>query len=235
VVVTTDYFTLSESHYAPATSGVKLTMGATLKLVPDQDIPRNIAMRGTWNNYVVYLPTRGANGQLEKQIALIAQNKDVSVGYLPMTSSNIVDLSFKYLGDTYGWGGMLDSVDCSALVRNVYKCFGLEMPRNTNWQKEVPGTCLNINDCDTPTKAAAIAQCMPGTPLYMPGHTMIYLGTKEGTSYVISALGSTSDSSGELDVKSQNTVAVTPIIVRRKNGTTWLENINGIVTPWSLK
>ncbi|MCR5195812.1 MAG: C40 family peptidase [Pseudobutyrivibrio sp.] len=234
VVVTNDYFTLSESHYAPATSGVKLTMGTTLKLVPDKDVPRNIATRGTWNNYVVYLPTRDANGNCVKQMALIAQNKDVSIGYLPMTSANMVKLSFDYLGDTYGWGGMLDSVDCSAFVGNVYKCFGIDMPRNTNWQKEVPGTCMNIEAMDTATKAATISQCIPGTPLYFAGHTMIYLGTVDGTSYVISALGSVVDSTGYLDVKQENTVAVTPLTVRRKNGTTWLENINGIVEPWKL-
>jgi len=234
IVVTTDYFTLSESYYSPSTSGVKLTMGTTLKLVPEWEIPRNIAMRGTWNNYVVYLPTRDAYGQCVKQIALIAQNKDVSIGYLPMTSENIVSLAFKYLGDTYGWGGMLDSVDCSALVRNVYKCFGLEMPRNTSWQKEVPGTCLNVAEYDNETKTTLISQCVPGTPLYLPGHTMIYLGTVNGVNYVISALGSTSDSNGYLDVRTENTVAVTPITVRRRNGTTWLENINGIVEPWKI-
>ena len=166
IVVTTDYFTLSESHYAPSVSGVKLTMGTTLKLVPESEIPRNISMRGTWNNYVVYIPTRGADGSCVKEIALIAQNKDVNEGYLPMTSANAVDLAFKYLGDTYGWGGMLDSVDCSAFVRNVYKCFGLEMPRNTNWQKEVPGTCVNVGEYDSASKAALISGCTPGTPLY---------------------------------------------------------------------
>ncbi len=234
VVVTDDYFTLSESHYAPATSGVKLTMGTTLKLVPDKDVPRNIANRGTWNNYVVYLPTRDANGNCVKQMALIAQNKGVSVGYLPMTSANMVNLAFDYLGDTYGWGGMLDSVDCSMLVCNVYKCFGVDMPRNTNWQKEVPGTCMNVEAMDAATKAATISQCMPGTPLYFSGHTMIYLGNVNGTHYVISALGSVVDSTGYLDVKLENTVAVTPLSVRRKNGSTWLDNINGIVEPWKL-
>jgi hypothetical protein len=63
---------------------------------------------------------------------------------------------------------------------------------------------------------------------------MIYLGTVNGTSYVISALGSTADSEGYLDVRVQNTVAVTPLTVRRKNGTTWLENINGVVMPWAI-
>lgn len=234
IVVTDDYFTLCESHYAPATSEVKLTMGTTLKLVPDWEVPRTIATRGTWNNYVVYLPTRDTNGNLVKQMALIAQNKDVHVGYLPMTSASIVDLAFKYLGDTYGWGGMLDSVDCSAMVRNVYKCFGLEMPRNTNWQKEVPGTCINVGEMDVASKAATISGAIPGTALYMPGHTMIYLGTVNGTNYVISAMGSASDSTGYLDVKPQNSVTITPITVRRKNGTTWLDNINGLVMPWNI-
>ena len=160
--------------------------------------------------------------------------KDVNVGYLTMTSDKIVDLAFSYLGDTYGWGGMLDSVDCSALVRNVYKCFGLEMPRNTNWQKEVTGTCFPLEGFDSASKAVIISGCVPGSPIYMPGHTMIYLGIVDGTPYVISALGSTADSTGYLDVRVQNTVAITPITVRRKNGTTWLDNVNGIVMPWII-
>ncbi len=234
IVVTTDEFALSESHYLPATSGVKLTMGTTLKLVPDSEVPRNIGTRGAWNNYVVYLPTRGEDGKMIKQVALVSQGKDVNIGYLPMTSANLVNLSFKYLGNTYGWGGMLDSVDCSAYVGNVYKCFGLDMPRNTSWQREVPGTCRNIGDLDDAAKADVISKCIPGTPLYFSGHTMIYLGTVDGTSYVISALGSVVDSNGYEDVQPVNSVAITPLTVKRKNGTTWLQNIDAIVEPWTL-
>ena len=233
LVVTGNYFHLSQSYYAPAVSDLLLTMGTTLKLVPEKEIPKNIAGRGTWNNHVVYIPVRDADGHCIKQPALIAQNKDLSIGYLPLTSANVVTQAFKYLGDTYGWGGMLDSVDCSALVRNVYKCFGLEMPRNTNWQKEVPGTCLSLEGMSDEEKTAVIANCFPGTPLYMSGHTMIYLGTIDGVNYVISAMGSASDSAGELEVVSQNTVAITPLTVRRRNGATWLASINAEVTPWT--
>ena len=234
LVVTGDEFSLSESYYSPATSNLKLTMGTTLKLVPENDVPRNIAMRGTWNNYVVYVPTRDANGKMVRQIALISQGKDVNVGYLPLTSANVLKLSFSYLGNTYGWGGMLDSVDCSAYVRNVYKCFGFEMPRNTSWQKKVPGTFIDVSALDDATKTGAIAGCLPGTPLYFPGHTMIYLGTVNGTCYVISALGSTSDSTGALDVKVQNSVAITSLYVRRRNGNTWLTSVDTIVVPWAI-
>ncbi|MBR3305878.1 MAG: C40 family peptidase [Lachnospiraceae bacterium] len=234
IVVTTGYFYLSQSHYSPATSELMLTMGTTLKLVPENELPQNIAGRGTWNNYAVYVPTRGANGECVRQIALIGQNKKVSEGYLPMTAANIVSLSFEYLGDTYGWGGMLDSVDCSAFVRNVYKCFGLDMPRNTNWQKCVPGTSVDVSTLDDAQKAAAFAGCLPGMPLYMSGHTMIYLGTVDGVNYVISALGSVADSSIGSGVMTQNSVAITPLTVHRRNGTTWLTNINAAVMPWMM-
>ena len=234
IVVTGDYFTLSESVYSRASSGLKLTMGTTLKLVPDSSIPRNIAMRGTWNNYVVYIPTRKADGGYEKQMALIAQNKPVNEGYLPLTSNNMLSLAFSYLGDTYGWGGMLDSVDCSLYVRNIYKCFGLEMPRNTNWQQSVAGTKADISAYDAATKAALISKCAPGTPLYMSGHTMIYIGTVDGVNYCISALGSVADSAGYVDVVTENSVTITSLLVRRRNGSTWLENITSAVIPWVI-
>ena len=62
---------------------------------------------------------------------------------------------------------------------------------------------------------------------------MIYLGTVNGVPYVISAMGSASDSTGAFDVVSQNSVTVTPLTVRRRNGATWLDSINGIVIPWN--
>ena len=235
LLVTCDEFTLSESYYAPATSNLKLTMGTTLKLVPDKEIPRNIAMRGSWNNYVVYIPTRDANGKMIKQISLVAQGKEVHEGYLTLTSGNIIKLAYSYLGDTYGWGGMLDSVDCSAYVRNIYKCFGLEMPRNTNWQREVPDTAIDLASLDDTAKTAAISSLIPGTPLYLPGHTMIYLGNVNGTCYVISAMGSASDSVGPLDVTVQNSVAITSLDVRRRNGNSWLTSITTAVQPWMVK
>ncbi len=234
LVVTCDEFNLSESHYSPSTSGLKLTMGTVLKQVPEVDVPRNIAMRGTWNNYVVYVPTRDENGRMVRTIALVSQGKEVSEGYLPLTVSNIMDVAFSSLGNTYGWGGMLDSVDCSAYVRNVYKCFGFEMPRNTTWQTKVPGCAVDVSGLDDATKTAVISGCIPGTPLYLPGHTMIYLGTVNGTCYVISAMGSASESTGALDVKSQNAVAITSLDVRRRNGNTWLASINNIVLPMNV-
>lgn len=90
--------------------------------------------RSPFHNYVVYLPVRRADGSYEKQMALIPETAQVSVGYLPLTEENIAMVALNSLGDTYGWGGMMDVEDCSGMVRTVYSCFGVTISRNGNWQ-----------------------------------------------------------------------------------------------------
>lgn len=231
IVVTQNYYTLPESVYTPASSGLKLTMGTTLKLVPRDERPKSVGVRGYYNNYAVYIPARGADGKCIKQVALVPQNASVSVGFLPMTSENIIQIAFTALGDTYGWGGMLDAMDCSLFTRNIYKCFGLEMPRNTNSQKTVPGTCFDLTGYKADEKAAVIASLAPGVPLYMSGHTMIYIGTAYGNNYVISAAGAFSEGVGELKVVSQNSVVINSLKVRRGSGASWLDSLNSAVVP----
>lgn len=83
---------------------------------------------------MVYLPVRRADGSYEKQMALIPETAQVSVGYLPLAEENIAMVALNSLGDTYGWGGMMDVEDCSGMVRTVYSCFGVTIGRNGNWQ-----------------------------------------------------------------------------------------------------
>lgn len=48
-----------------------------------------------WNNYVVYLPIKDAQGYYTKKAALISQHYSVSVGYLPLTERNILNTALK--------------------------------------------------------------------------------------------------------------------------------------------
>lgn len=231
IVVTESAITLDKDVYLPYVNNVKLTFGTVLKLVPEDKIPNTLAERGTWHNYVVYIPTRDENGRYVPQMALISQNKSVSVGYLPMTQANIIDVAFACLGDRYGWGGSLDAMDCSLYTRTVYKCFGLEIPRNTSWQQKVAGTFVDASQATDQIKLSFLQSVPAGTLLYFPGHTMIYLGTVNGRAYCISALGSVASSTGDVSVQSINSVAITPLDVRRRSGITWLTAITGIVSP----
>ena len=232
LVVTENCITLEPSYYDPQLSEVKLTFATILKTVPETEIPRSVGERGPWNNYVVYLPTRDESGRYVKSIALISQHYEVSTGFLTMTQSEILRVAFNNLGDRYGWGGMLDSMDCSLFTRNVYKCFGLSLPRNTNWQL-TPERLISLKDMSDEDKLYAISRMPAGTCLYFSGHTMIYTGTVENMGYVISDTGSLSDSEGETDVRSMYSIILNPLSVKRRNGSTWLSNLHSAVLPIS--
>ena len=230
IVVTNDKVVLEKSIMVPSTSEVKLTIGTILKLVPDSEIPQMIGERGTYNNYVVYLPTRNEEGKYERKIALISEHEGVNVGFLPLTQENILDVAFNCLGDRYGWGGMLDAMDCSLYTRLVYRCFGIELPRNTTWQQKTPEKVTDVSKMTVIEKQEYLDEIHVGSLLYFPGHTMIYIGNKDGVSYVISALGSFVETTGDVKVVKVYSVIDNPLTVRRASGYTWLSQISAVLS-----
>ncbi|MBR2744576.1 MAG: C40 family peptidase [Clostridia bacterium] len=230
LVVKESKITLEPSARVPETSEVQLMLGTILKLVPENEIPRNIGERGTWFNYVVYLPTRDENGKCVMQYALISEKYNVSVGFSDLTQSNILDVAFTCLGDRYGWGSMLGSYDCSAYTKAIYKCFGLDIPRNTTWQQKIPGRFTDISSMTVEEKQNYFKTIPAGSLVYFPGHAMMYIGSEDDMGYVISDTGSLSDSEGELDVRSMYTVILNPLSTRRGNGNTWVHQLTGVIT-----
>ena len=92
-------------------------------------------------------------------------NRDVHQGYLDFTQAGIITQAFKCLGDRYGWGGMLKSPDCSAYALNVYRCFGLNIPRNTTWQSLMPVRVDDIGGLAGEEKVNAIKSAPMGSIL----------------------------------------------------------------------
>lgn len=135
------------------------------------------------------LPLRGANGYLTTVEMPAPWGNDLHKGYLPYTHNNLVTMAFKHLGAPYGWGGMKNSVDCSAFAQDVYKTMGIELPRNGDEQENAwHGTNLkglSWNDRDKIIKALPT-----GSLLFTPYHVMIYLGQYNGRPYMIHSLGS---------------------------------------------
>ena len=230
LVVTESKITLEPSIQVPSTSEVQLMLGTVLKLVPETELPVSIGERGTWYNYVVYLPTRDENGKYVKQYALISQKYNVSIGYLDLTQENLLDVAFTCLGDRYGWGSMLQSYDCSGYVQAIYKCFGFILPRDTSTQQKIPGRVTDISEMTDDEKQKYFETIPVGSLLYFPGHTMMYVGSKDNLGYVISDTGNISDSFGDLNMLSMYTVILNPLTVRRSNGETWLSNLKAVVT-----
>ncbi len=210
-----------------------LTMGTVLEL--DSEYTDKVAYRLPWNNYVVKMPARDENGKFYQKNALISANRDVNTGYLPYTSANVVSQAFKSLGDRYGWGGMMNSQDCSAYVREVYRCFGFELPRNTNRQAAMPADVTVMTDVNagvnmTDDEKKAVLDTLPaGTILFISGHEMIYLGEDNGLYYTINDSSSLIAPDEPGVVIRPRSVIVNDLSTLRSNGNTWLTELTRAV------
>ena len=241
LVVTTDKITLEPSYIESATSKVELSLGCRLNLVPKSEMPDSIGERGTWNNYVVYLPTRDEKGNYVKKPALISQHYSVSIGYLPLTERSLLNVAFSCLGNRYGWGGMMESMDCSLYTRSIYRCCGLELPRNTTWQTAIPTQNYDVSAMSRTEKKELLDQMPAGTLLMFNGHIMMYIGQDHGNYYVISDLGTVYDEENTSDsLKNIYSVVINTLDVRRgatapDGSRTWLSHLIWFICPWAVK
>ena len=236
-LVVTGYKVFTEkSEQTPNISKRMLYMGTVLERVDLSNPEEALEIVGTssaFDRHVCYLPVRNENGAYSKELALIGTSAKVSEGYLPLTAANIAEIALRSLGQMYGWGGMLEANDCSGYVRDVYKCFGLELARNTTWQMALPVRKYDLTGLDDAHKAAAIAQMPLGTVLFWGGHEMIYLGQEDGKLYVISALGGIGDIY-DLGGKSYQVkgVVINTLDMLRANRNSWLTTLTCANIPY---
>lgn len=226
LVVTGNNIVLDETAVPTATGGMILPMGTVLKLA--DEIFSEVAGRNSLCGYSVLLPTADEKGMLAYEEAIVPVSKEVHVGYLSMTSHTVLRQAFRFLGQVYGWGGSLSANDCSGVIRQVYRCFGMELPRNS--QAIASMKDLGSFDCTkmtTQKKLEVLREIPVGLPIFMEGHLMLYLGMDREVPYVISSCGSfipSTDKSAE--VVNANCVFVSDLNLYRKNGKTWLENLS---------
>ena len=232
LVVTEGRIHLDASNANSASSQRMLTMGTTLRLVRDEDFDSTITNRAVYHNTAVWLPVRDEEGRYMTTIALIPQHCSVNRGYLPLTTDNILKVAFTMLGDAYGWGGMLAEPDCSLYMRNVYKCFGLELPRNTTWQSAMPAFKTDLSDMEAQAKAKVLDSLPAGTILFLKGHEMMYLGEVNGFHYVISTMGSIMNSGVGATERIRSVAINTLEQSMRTDGATWLESLTLAIQPW---
>ena len=233
IVVTCGKLYLETTNVNTAASDVMLTMGTVLRRIPLEEYDPLVTGRAAYHNFPVWLPVRQADGSYARVMALISQNESVSEGYLPLTTNNILRVAFSMLGDTYGWGSMLNSADCSAYVRDVYSCFGLKLARNTTWQAAMPVYKVDVDSMDLEEKKAILDTMPAGAALYFSGHTMLYLGKADDQYYVISAVSTVKDYDSDSRLRLRS-VSINSLDIQRMNGKTWLESLNTMLVPYRL-
>ena len=214
------------------TSDLMLTMGTVLELAKDVNPNELIDNRAAYNNYAVWVPVRNDDGTYSKKLTLISEHKKVYAGYMPLTKENISKVVFSALGNTYGWGGSLNSDDCSGYMRNVYKCFGMELARNTTWQSSMPMAKVNMQYMPKEEKIKFFDALPFGTILYFSGHEMMYLGCQNGKYYVISAVGTIMQPENPSVRQRIRSTIVNTLDVKRANGNTWFDELTVALVPY---
>ncbi|MGA9573286.1 MAG: SH3 domain-containing protein [Lysobacterales bacterium] len=216
LVVTGDRITTTYNPEYPALSEIQLEMGVQVPLASKDTIGNSLYGQNPYASYTVLLPRRNLEGQLEIMPALIARSKDVKRGFIPFTRGNIIRQAFKFLGERYGWGHSYNARDCTGFVMEVYKTFGILMPRNTGQQGE--GT-YGQNTRFTPQssrqeKLDALKKMEIGDLIYVPGHVLMYIGDVNGQPYVIHDVSvfRYMDENDEYYEGTLNGVSVTPFI-----------------------
>ncbi|MBU3092072.1 SH3 domain-containing protein [Clostridium sp. CF011] len=213
-------------------SEVKFDMGIKIPLADIKEIEGDIYGQNSAGNYVVKLPTRDNKGNVEFKKALIAKNEDISLGYLPYTRKNIIVNAFKFLGERYGWGGMFNSRDCASFIMDVYRTMGIKLPRNSEDQgKLAVGNFYEMPENMTMgDREKLLNKLKPGTPVFMNGHTMIYIGKEKGQYYAIHNFSGfyKPQQDGSLKYYKVREVMVSPLcIVLSEDGKTYIEGLYG--------
>ncbi|MEO2280475.1 SH3 domain-containing protein [Pseudoalteromonas pernae] len=216
IVVTGDKVDTTFVPNKPRVSEVQLDMGVRLPLMPKDKIAHLTHGQNSFASYIVKLPVRNDDGSLDFKAALLPRSSDVNVGYLPLTSYNLIAQGFKFLGERYGWGHDYNARDCTGFVGEIYKTFGVLMPRNSSWQGagEYGQNWRFDKTATLEEKHQVLSQMKVGDLIYIPGHVMMYIGDYEGQPYVIHDVKGLGYIKGDGDFYdgALNGVSVTPLL-----------------------
>ncbi|MBB6065623.1 SH3 domain-containing protein [Pseudoxanthomonas broegbernensis] len=199
----------------PRVSALPLEMGVRLPLradwPPEQPVHGQLPVAA----HVVELPVRDAEGRLQAMPALVPRAADMAGDYLPLTPAHLIGQAFKFLGERYGWGHAHGTRDCSGFVSEVYRSFGVLLPRNTGDQAASPALdriAFAPRDGHA-ARMAAVRALRPGDLVYIPGHVLMAIGRQDGMTYVIHDIhgGRWRAADGTVAEGRLNGVVVTPL------------------------
>jgi len=148
IMVTGKKIHLGYNPFMEVLRGLDIDMGVRLPIEKNWDRKDLVYDMYCEGNYVVKYPLRDCNGKLKFTQVLIPYNEDVHEGYLKCSRGNVLKQIFKFQGERYGWGGEFNGRDCSSIILDVFRCFGIRLPRNSGDQlKNSVGEAVIIEFC----------------------------------------------------------------------------------------
>ena len=130
------------------------------------------------NSTKVVIPCKKNNKYYEEIVEI--NNKYISKGYLKYNKENLIKQATKYLNTHYGWGGKNNGIDCSGFILNIYKTFGIYLPRDTKDQEKTTGTKIHkVELYNIYQKIKLIHKLPKPLIIYTKGHVMLLMNNKE--------------------------------------------------------
>jgi hypothetical protein len=230
VIPTSNHVFTQAAPYDEAISKKWLEFAAYLPACNDSPDP--LGNQTPVGNIAVYVAVRNAEGWLDVRKAFVSDRAAIHEGFLPYTRASVVTSAFALLTERYGWGDNFGNHDCSSLVMDVYRTIGLQLPRDTDEQEEaLPNRLAFPESASSAERDQLLRSLHLGDPLYMPGHTMLYLGYVHGHHYVIHDFaGYTYMSDGELRSVPVNEIMVSTLDILTGRGKPYLEELTSGVS-----
>ena len=172
---------------------------------------------------LLLVPSRAQDGTLAIHPQPAVFDDDLHHGFLPCTENNFVRQGFRFLGDVYGWGGLDDSVDCSAFTSDVYRSMGIEIPRDADVQGQALPYRVELHG-KTDARLALLTIAFPvGTLLSNDTHVMMYIGQDaDGTPMVLQAMSSYFDETGKHYLRQ---VVLTTLVYPNAEGRPYIKGV----------
>jgi hypothetical protein len=105
---------------------------------------------------------------------------------LRLTTLNIAKLANELINEAYGWGGLYQNRDCSAMLKDLFAPFGLWLPRHSADQAKEVGTFIDLQKFSPEEKESMILK--HGVPyltlIWRRGHIMLYIGSYQGEALI---------------------------------------------------
>lgn len=230
LLVTGNYIKTQSNPFDKNVSKLEFTMGTKIYL-EKENILHQIGNQSVIGNYLVKLPVRNEEGNLDFRYALISKKEDVNVGYLPYTRENISKQAFKLIGDRYGWGDSLGGRDCSSYIMYIFKTFGIRLPRNADEQEVSEGKSYKFTEeMPIEERIKVFDSVKPGALVYMPGHAMMYIGKEKGIPYIIHDFhGYGEKKEDKYEFIPVNEVMVTSVLLPTASGVPFIEKFTSVL------
>ena len=154
--------------------------------ISDQTIPKGAFLAGN-DKSILIAKTDGFDEVSKSDFA----KGDIIDTHRSLTWNGWVNTLFLFLNDPYGWGGYGGYRDCSSLLMDAAKSFGLHLARNSAHQVKKTTYYLNVEGMASDDKLQTIEDAAQTgiVLLYFKGHIMAYLGrSSDGRPMVFHAL-----------------------------------------------